>query len=82
MILYFEDSSGQFRIIDTIDEESISTEEVLDTINKKITHFLNEHNFKSYYTRQWNEDIEGKLMTTFDVGSYTEFFHCYPAIDI
>ena len=81
MILYFEDSNGQFKVIDTIDEKSISTEELLDAIYKKITDFLDKHNFKSYYTRQWNENIEGNLMTTFDVGSHTEFFHCCPAIE-
>ena len=32
--------------------------------------FLDEHNFKSYYTRIWENDAG----TWYDVGSHTEFF--------
>ena len=39
-------------------------------INKIIKDFLDEHHFKSYYTRIWQEDNKW----WFDVGSHTEFF--------
>ena len=41
-----------------------------EEINKEINKFLDAHNFKSYYTRVWEEN--GRLI--FDVGSHTEFF--------
>ena len=37
----------------------------------KMHQFLDEHNFKSYYTRCWNTS-DGN--THYDVGSHTEFF--------
>lgn len=46
------------------------TKEAFDVINE----FLESHNFKSYYTRMWEEDGMIKL----DVGSYTEFFYLEP----
>ena len=46
--------------------EPSNREEVVDAINK----FLDDHNFKSYYMRVWEE--EGRLK--FDVGSWSEFF--------
>jgi predicted hydrolase (HD superfamily) len=60
--LYFIDSRGQYRLL----RENVEEKE----IHILIQHFLNEHNFKSYYTRSWNTD-EG---TMYDVGSHTEFF--------
>ena len=33
--------------------------------------FLDDHNYKSYYTRMWNDEHGN---TWYDVGSYTEFF--------
>jgi hypothetical protein len=33
--------------------------------------FLDDHNYKSYYTRMW-KDEQGN--TWYDVGSHTEFF--------
>lgn len=62
MKLFFQNSRDQERLI----AEPNSKEEVIDAINK----FLNEHNFKSYYTRVWEK--EGRLV--FDVGSHSEFF--------
>ena len=41
-----------------------------EEVNKEIDKFLDDHNFKSYYTRVWEEN--GRLI--FDVGSHTEFF--------
>ena len=60
--LIFQNSRGEERII----AEPSNREEV----NKEINKFLDDHNFKSYYTRVWEEN--GRLI--FDVGSHTEFF--------
>ena len=60
--LFFQNSKGEERLI----AEPLNREEV----NKEINKFLDDHNFKSYYTRVWTEN--GRLI--FDVGSHTEFF--------
>lgn len=65
MKVYFENSEGQRRVIG----ENVST---MQEVMKIIQNFLNEHNYKSYYTRTWYEDG----WTWFDVGSHTEFFLC------
>ena len=62
MKLYFQNSRGVERLI----AELSNREEVVKEINK----FLDDHNYKSYYTRVWEDD--GRLV--FDVGSHTEFF--------
>ena len=62
MKLYFQNSRGVERLI----AEPLNKQEV----NKEIDKFLDDHNFKSYYTRVWEAD--GRLV--FDVGSHTEFF--------
>ncbi len=62
MKLYFQNSRGEERVI----AEPINREEVTKEINK----FLADHNFKSYYTRVWEENGRLKL----DVGSWSEFF--------
>ena len=63
MNLYFRDSGHNKRLIAP---NLQSEKEVWLHINK----FLNEHNFKSYYTRIWYKDG----YTWCDVGSHTEFF--------
>lgn len=62
MKLFFQNSKGKERLI----AEPSNREEVYKEVNK----FLDDHNFKSYYTRVWEEN--GRLVL--DVGSYTEFF--------
>ena len=62
MKLFFQNSIQQERLI----AEPNNKEEVIDAINK----FLDDHNFKSYYTRVWEE--EGRLIL--DVGSWSEVF--------
>ena len=62
MKLFFQNSKGEERVI----AEPLNREEV----NKEINKFLDDHNFKSYYTRVLEEN--GRLI--FDVGSHTEFF--------
>lgn len=63
MNLYFRDSYGKKRLIAS---DLQSKEEVWKHIQK----FLDDHNFKSYYTRMWYADG----YTWYDVGSHTEFF--------
>lgn len=68
LTLYFENSQGKRREIGKPKTEK--------GIFKLIHQFLNEHNFKSYYTRIWlNPDNE--LEKIYDVGSHSEFFICY-----
>ena len=62
MKLIFQNSRGEERVI----AEPTNREE----IGKEIDKFLDDHNFKSYYTRVWEEN--GRLI--YDVGSHTEFF--------
>ena len=62
MKLLFQNSRGEERVI----AEPSNREE----INKEINKFLDDHNFKSYYTRVWEEN--GRLI--FDVGSWSEVF--------
>lgn len=60
--VWFENSRGIRR---PIGEANSSTE-----VNKVIQLFLNQHNFKSYYTRIWRAENEW----WYDVGSHSEFF--------
>ena len=62
MKLIFQNSRGKERVI----AEPQDKKEAVKEINK----FLDDHNFKSYYTRIWEEN--GRLK--YDVGSHTEFF--------
>lgn len=63
MILYFENSRGQWRPI-------CQCANKID-VGIAIQRFLDEHHFKSYYTRTWDSDG----FRHYDVGSHTEFFH-------
>ena len=60
--LYFKDSRGNYQLL----HENVKETEV----GTLIQCFLDEHNFKSYYTRSW--ETENGIM--YDVGSHTEFF--------
>ena len=62
MKLYFQRSNGERRFMQMCSTEK----EAMQAIHK----FLEEHNFKSYYTRYWVENNE----LWYDVGSHTEFF--------
>lgn len=62
MVLYFENSKGDRRVISNPSEPR--------EMWKDISSFLKEHNFKSYYTRI----VFGKDEWTIDVGSHVEFF--------
>ena len=67
MKLLFEDRYGRYR--------EIANVETKKEANLAITDFLNQYNFKSYYTRNWvHETKEGKWHLMYDVGSHSEFF--------
>ena len=66
MKLNFENSIGVERCIAEVSN--------IDEAHLQIRKFLDEHNFKSNYTRRWNPQ---PWHTVFDVGSHTEFFHLY-----
>lgn len=63
MKLYFQNSQGKERIIAEVQNEQEAF--------KEIQKFLDEHNFKSYYTRSWM--VNGRKK--YDVGSWSEFFY-------
>ena len=63
MKLYFENSSGQRRLIATPKTAEESWNVIYD--------FCNERNFKIHYVRTWAEPNGEKY---YDVGSHTEFF--------
>ena len=60
----FENSKGQLRIIDTVENEELAF--------KVINDFLDDHKYKSYYQRTWKKDDKTIVV---DVGSHTEFFY-------
>ena len=66
MLLNFENSMGVERLIAVVD--------TVGQAHREIKKFLDEHNYKSYYTRSWSPEPGH---TIFDVGSHTEFFHLY-----
>ena len=63
MKLYFENTYGDWRLIDECKDEK----EVIESIQN----FLNRHHFKSHYIRTWDSNH----WRHYDVGSHTEFFH-------
>ncbi len=77
MILYFKNGYNQVRRIAKIDGR-MTAEKITAEIDRQIKAFCDKRNFKICYTRIWNEELLGKPMTKFDVGSYTEFFYTYP----
>lgn len=62
--VWFQSSENKERIVG----EATNMMEIMQVI----ANFLDEHNFKSYYTRVWYTDSDDR--TWFDVGSHTEFF--------
>ena len=69
MKVLFEDKYGRYR--------EIANVETKQEVNKTIADFLNAHNFKSYYTRNWVREAEDCFYVMYDVGSHSEFF-CIP----
>ena len=62
MKLYFKNSYGEKRVIAEVQNEQEAM--------KEIKKFLDDHNYKSYYTRTW----EHNGVKYFDVGSWSERF--------
>lgn len=62
MKLYFQNSYGGERVIAEVQNEQEAM--------KEIEKFLDDHNYKSYYTRSWIENGQ----KWYDVGSWSEFF--------
>ena len=69
MKVYFENTYGDWRLIGECKEEK----EVMTIIKK----FLQNHHFKSHYTRYWDSDG----WRHYDVGSHTEFFHWQTSLE-
>ena len=59
---YFQKADGEMVLL----QKNISEQEAMILMQK----FLDEHNFKSYYTRGWQD---GNIKW-YDVGSHVEFF--------
>lgn len=74
MILYFKNSNGKMRKIARISDKSEINDARAAAI-KEINKFCDERNFKIYYIRIWNTEVDGQPMTQFDVGSHSEFFY-------
>lgn len=60
---YFQRSNGEYILL----QEDCTESQAMMKMKK----FLDEHNFKSYYTRIWNNENGNRW---YDVGSHTEFF--------
>lgn len=60
--IYFQRSNGEFVLL----EESVTQEDA----HLVMKHFMDSHNYKSYYTRSW----EKNGLKWYDVGSWSEFF--------
>lgn len=60
--LYFQRSNGEHRLLGT----DLTEKEARQEMQK----FMDEHHFKSYYTRSWEQNG----VKWYDVGSWTEFF--------
>lgn len=61
--LWFQNRLGQERVIMEVND--------FNDVFTGIRNFLDEHNYKSYYIRSWEED--GRIK--YDVGSWSEFFY-------
>lgn len=61
--LYFQRANETYLLI----KENVKN---IDEALREISAFLERHNYNSYYTRYWTNADE----TTFDVGSWSEFF--------
>lgn len=71
MRVTFKNSNGQERDIGNVVD--------FNDVFKVIKSFLDEKNYKSYYTRYWKNE---KGIYIFDVGSHTEFFYLYPNVEL
>lgn len=68
--LYFENCYGEMKLV-----SAAASPEIAGQLIHKYISAINP-NYKIYYTRYWdNDNNNGKLHRTYDVGSHTEFFH-------
>ena len=79
MKLYFENAYGKVRQIGKIDGR-MRRDSIKEETFRQIRKFCEEHNYNIPYIRIWNEPLNGKPATKFDVGSHTEFFYAVPEI--
>ena len=77
--LYFENSRGQRRVVATYESKNANAVDAICWADDEIRAFCEDHHFKIYYTRVWNNDADNE--TCFDVGSHTEFFYVQPAFN-
>lgn len=74
--VWFENSRDQVRVVASIEADpDRSFGQLRSMANQEIDWFLDRHNYKSYYTRNWVED---GVRMMYDVGSHTEFFFLMP----
>ena len=66
--LYFQRSTGGYLLV----KENVVD---VDEAYKEVSDFLKRHNYACHYIRYWTHGDE----TTFDVGSWSEFFKLAPA---
>lgn len=66
MKLYFRNSKDQLRLIAECESEELCYDQIVG--------FLQDKNYKSYYSRIWIND-DG--ITIVDVGSHSEFFEIH-----
>ena len=71
--VYFQNSNGEMKLLDTVEEqvEGLDPKNTYENCAKVIQCFLNEAGYKSYYQR-YNFFPKEIIV---DVGSYTEFFY-------
>lgn len=74
MKMYFKSGNGAMREIADINTPN-AKQEFCDITSRIMQEFCDERSFTIYYTRIWEEPVNGMLMTAFDVGSHTEFFY-------
>lgn len=73
--LFFEPCTGCEYVVAEVDD--------MDEAFSEIKKFCDERDFHIHYTRFWIEDCPAEIGTdivwriTFDVGSWSEFFHLY-----
>ena len=63
MKLYFKNSQSKERLVAEC--------ETVKDVGKEIQKFLDDHNYKSYYSR--SREVDGRIKI--DVGSWSEFFY-------
>lgn len=74
MKIYFKSSNGSMREIADVKTPD-TKQEFCDITSSIMQEFCDKRGFTIYYTRIWEEPVNGVMMTAFDIGSHTEFFY-------